>query len=412
MEAIQNIAIRPTYDVRQLYALMPSKPVYTPSLTSAPSAFTIALNFARGGLKHPAGIAFDSISNAIWIANEGGNSVVELGAAADNFGRPLSPPRGFTGGGLSAPVAIRFVEISQQDSDSGEPAMPSLWVANRAGDSLTEILLPKRGQTGSPTFRRISGNGLKAPVDLLETGGESYSSSRGGVLSNQLIAVANSGSNEVSLFKPFSGLPCGTPIRVAGLRRAAGIGMGINGIWVADQPANVVFAIKPPDSSCSGAKVLGKIADASLRGPQFITMGRQSGTASVTNTGNNSIAVFSESSRVDPHDITNRPRELTGSPFTGGGLNTPAGIVIDGDANAWVANSTPGANSISEIGHVSDMFGNTVGTGVPLSPEAGFHGPGLDRPFGMAIDNNGSVWVTNRGGNSVTVFLGAALPPL
>jgi hypothetical protein len=52
MEAIQNIALRPIYDISQLYALIPSKPVYIPFLSSAPSAFTIALNFARGGLKH------------------------------------------------------------------------------------------------------------------------------------------------------------------------------------------------------------------------------------------------------------------------------------------------------------------------------------------------------------------------
>ena len=131
----------------------------------------------------------------------------------------------------------------------------------------------------------------------------------------------------------------------------------------------------------------------------------------MTNAGNNSVAVFSDLSRVDPRALSNTPRELTGSPFKGGGLNNPAGIVIDGNANAWVANSAPGANSISEIGHVSDMFGNTTGTGAPLSPEAGFVGPGLDRPFGIALDNSGNVWVTNRGGNSVTVFLGVALPP-
>jgi streptogramin lyase len=130
----------------------------------------------------------------------------------------------------------------------------------------------------------------------------------------------------------------------------------------------------------------------------------------VTNTGNKSIAVFSDFLSSESRSVIT-PRQLTGSPFKGGGLDNPAGIVIDGDANAWVANSAPGANSISEIGHVSDMFGRTIGTGVPLSPEAGFDGPGLDRPFGIAIDHNGSVWLTNRGGNSVTVFLGVALSP-
>jgi DNA-binding beta-propeller fold protein YncE len=411
LEALNNIALSPIHNVRQLYALTPSNPVYTPFLTSQPRAFTIALNFTEGGLRHPAGIAFDSVSNAIWIANEGGNSVIELGAAADNLGRPLSPPRGFTGGGLSAPIAIKFVEIPPQKSSSSEPARPSLWVANKAGDSLTEILLPKPGKAGPPTLRRISGNGLNAPVDLLETGAGIFSDSRGESFSNQVIAVANSGSNEVSLFKPISGLPCGPPIRVEGLKRATGIGIGINGIWVADTAADALFAIEPPDYSCKGAGVLGKIAAAHLIAPQFITQEMQSGATSVTNAGSKSVAVFSHSDIGGPHPAF-LPRELAGSPFTGGGLDGPAGIVIDGDSNAWVANNAPGANSISEIGHVTDIFGNTVGTGLPLSPAVGFNGPGLDRPFAIAIDKSGSVWVTNRGGNSVTVFLGAAIAPL
>ena len=85
-----------------------------------------------------------------------------------------------------------------------------------------------------------------------------------------------------------------------------------------------------------------------------------------------------------------------------------AGVVIDGDANAWVANNAPGANSISEIGHVTKMFAHT---GMPLSPDAGFDGPALARPFGIAIDGAGDVWVTNPDSNSVTVFFGVAVAP-
>jgi DNA-binding beta-propeller fold protein YncE len=81
-----------------------------------------------------------------------------------------------------------------------------------------------------------------------------------------------------------------------------------------------------------------------------------------------------------------------------------AGIARDIEGNAWVANNAPGGNSISEILTATDDHP----TGMPLSPPGGFSGAGLDRPYGIAVDDNGNVWVTNQAGNSVTVFIGVA----
>jgi len=399
--ALRNIALWPQRNARRVFSLLPPQPPYMPVLTSAPREFMISLNLALGGLKHPSGIAFDPDSNAMWIANEGGNSVTELGAGPNNFGKPLSGPGGLTGGGLSAPTAIRFVAISPPDTGSGPPPTPSLWVANRSGDSLTEIIL---SPPGHPTLRRITGNGLKAPVDLVEIDGERYTNV--GVQTYQFIAVANSGAGVVILFKTLDGLPCGDPVRIDGLRRAAGIGFADPVILIADPASNVLFEIKKPDAACRGAEVLGKTASLGLSAPRFITWGRYPGDAAVTNAMGNSIAVFTHKSTGDPR-TPSMALDVYGSPFTGGGLKGPAGIAIDGDANAWVANNAPGANSVSEIARV-EMLNKTPGTRLPLSPQGSFTGAGLDRPFGIAIDNSGNVWVTNQGNNSVTVFIGAA----
>jgi hypothetical protein len=198
ISALENIALWPQRNVARIFALLPPHPPYMPILARAPREFMISLNLALGGLKHPSGIAFDPDSNAMWVANQGGDSVTELGAGANNFVEPISGPGGLTGGGLSAPTAIRFVPISPPDTGHGPlgPPTPSLWVANRGGDSLTEIML---SPPGHPSLRRITGNGLKAPVDLVEIDGENYTNA--GVHMFQFIAVANSGADVVSLFR-------------------------------------------------------------------------------------------------------------------------------------------------------------------------------------------------------------------
>jgi streptogramin lyase len=83
--------------------------------------------------------------------------------------------------------------------------------------------------------------------------------------------------------------------------------------------------------------------------------------------------------------------------FIGGGIagNGPRGIAIDGSGNVWTAN--PGL-SVSSIGTVTEL----ASSGQALSG-LGYIG-GINRPFGLAIDNStpANVWVTNYNGNSVT----------
>ena len=82
---------------------------------------------------------------------------------------------------------------------------------------------------------------------------------------------------------------------------------------------------------------------------------------------------------------------------TGGGLNAPTALAIDGIGQIWIANSN---NSIS-------LFSNAA---APLSPNTGFTGGALSSPTGIAIDNSGNLWLSNSANNSVTEFIGAAAP--
>jgi subtilase family serine protease len=86
---------------------------------------------------------------------------------------------------------------------------------------------------------------------------------------------------------------------------------------------------------------------------------------------------------------------------TGGGIDLPVGIAIDGSSKVWITN---GNSTVSE-------FSNA---GTALSPPSGFSDTSLSTPTGIAIDLGGSVWIANKGNNSVTRILGvgASAAPL
>ena len=83
--------------------------------------------------------------------------------------------------------------------------------------------------------------------------------------------------------------------------------------------------------------------------------------------------------------------------FTGGGLNNPTALAVEGSGSVWITN---GNNSLS-------VFTNS---GRAISPPAGFTGANLNAPSSLAIDTSGNVWVANAGNSTVTEFLGAADP--
>ena len=76
--------------------------------------------------------------------------------------------------------------------------------------------------------------------------------------------------------------------------------------------------------------------------------------------------------------------------FSGGGLNDPYGMAIDGSGSVWIANN--GASTIS----------NLTSAGVPVSPSTGYTaGNNVAYPNGIAVDLTGNIWVTNYYANSV-----------
>jgi len=81
--------------------------------------------------------------------------------------------------------------------------------------------------------------------------------------------------------------------------------------------------------------------------------------------------------------------------YTGGGMNSPSGLGIDGAGNVWVASYFNVASLFSPLGK-------------PLLPQ-GITGFGLSASYGLAVDANGDAWIPNEPnpgfqGNSLSVF--------
>jgi DNA-binding beta-propeller fold protein YncE len=114
--------------------------------------------------------------------------------------------------------------------------------------------------------------------------------------------------------------------------------------------------------------------------------------------------------------ISSAGKLLSGTPFTGGGLNNPWGVAADGNDNVWVANF--GGQRLSEFCGTAHKG---CRTGSALSPAGGFAFDGLVRNTGVQVDPSGNVWLANNwkdypfpqknpGGYEVVAFLGLAAP--
>ncbi|HMD16543.1 MAG TPA: hypothetical protein VKH18_07740, partial [Terriglobales bacterium] len=122
LTALQNIARNPSNQAQKLFALFEefypvpagkrwSTAPYIPYLSFAPSAWTLSLAYAGGGINSAGGIGFDGEGN-LWAGDNflvGAQSTIyhDFGGGVSKLapnGRPLSPMTlGYRGGGLDGP---------------------------------------------------------------------------------------------------------------------------------------------------------------------------------------------------------------------------------------------------------------------------------------------------------------------
>ena len=77
--------------------------------------------------------------------------------------------------------------------------------------------------------------------------------------------------------------------------------------------------------------------------------------------------------------------------FTGGGLDQPLSIAVDGAGDVWLANYL--GNNVTKFSNV----------GIVLSPPiTGYTGGGMNGPSGIAVDGQGHAWIANLLSGTVT----------
>jgi len=283
-------------------------------------------------------------------------------------GTAISGPDGYTQGNISWPMGT----VSDHHGN--------IWVANCGNDSVTKI--PR----GDPT------HAINIPLGPAPPPGEPQIKPFGAVIDAKgNLWTTNNRSNTISVVSPdgvlietLSGTYNGRTV----LSHPIGNALDSKGnVWVANSDWL--------DAPCPTNSMLGTAA-------------------------NPSITLFRAKERTP----------YPGSPFTGGGVNLPWGITVDGDDTVWVFNFgtvPPGMPSDLPTG-ISRFCGiNTktcppgMNVGDPISPDTGYRTDALQRTTAGAVDPSGNLWLTNNwkidanpfmnpGANAVVIAVGAAAP--
>jgi hypothetical protein len=259
LDALVDIARNPSQHTHPLFALsqkITGRAALEPALSRRPSSWILALAYVGAGLNAPGRMAFDALGNIwannnfqtpgttpgldltalsptgqpilgspitggalqgsgwgiaidqkrrVWLANFAGNSV----SLFDHRGRALSPPGGYTKGGLSKPQGLA---VDQRGN---------IWVANFGNNSVT--LIPH----GHPrAARNITGGGLYKPFGI-------QVDARGDVWVSNGAESSKSGS--VTELTPDGRPTSNSPITGGGLRSAQGLALdGRGNVWVAN----------------------------------------------------------------------------------------------------------------------------------------------------------------------------------
>jgi hypothetical protein len=426
MAAARSIARNAAYKPERLFALLdafypfPNGPQgaalrpapFRPYLSYAPSAWILGLKFTGGGISGPGKLGFDSEGNA-WV---GDNFIVGMQAgfqpwdgvwngALSEFspnGRPLSPmPTGFTGGGVFGPGFGTAVAADGK-----------VWVSNNVpGRSIS--VFDKHGKPLSPPDGINFDHQLGAMQGVL-------------VAPNGDVWVLDNEKNQLVLFpkgdqtkgrlvcKSVDGKSNENPCKLF----KSPFHLVIDGkdrIWVSNAEGKTVVRFPAADPSRAeefpAGGVSGKGMGIDSQGNVIVTNTIGEGLdlivkarlAELKWTGKLTIdaalrLVFGYLRTHTQGSVSIlRPdgTQLPGSPYSGGGISGPWGIAVDGNDHIFVSNFI--GESFSELcGIRSDTCPRGMKTGDPISPPGGYVGGAMSMLTDIDIDPAGNVWAVDN----------------
>ncbi len=444
LRAISNIARFPWQNVQELFELSQEETIYSPALASDIdiTAWTLALVYTGNGMEldGPGNIAFDADGNA-WVCNNyifnpgpvdpddvvcGDDHVLKFTPTGDD-----APGAPYQGGGLyGAGYGITL------DPDG------NIWVGNFGFQGTNCPLdfeelsqsVSKFTPDGTPISPNSEGNdpgGFKGAGNLIQQ--------PQGVVSDRdrNIWIASCSSDSVVQF------PQGKPELAFNIQPQDEMGHSLvikpfdvaidakGNAWVTGNESNSVIAF-----DTDGNLIRSLTGTAASDVGIFLPMGIASDTLGNVWVANSGITrIVCDGMTVptlfdiillteDPFftgpnaSVTMIDGEGTPTgPFKGGGLLVPWGMAVDGDDNVWVSNFQGG--KLSQFCGAAGNCPPGVEAGDPIAPD-GYFFDGLKRNTAAEIDPSGNVWVTNNweifavpqnpGGKSLVMFVGLAKP--
>jgi hypothetical protein len=350
--AAVNISRNPGNNAGSLFSTMSAASPFLPVLESAPSDWTIAINYGSPSFKSPSDLAIDSQGNAWVVAAP--NGVTSTVSTLNWAGLVGSYPQS----------GVNYGHLALDPYD--DP-----WLTNSLASNVMVLTNSGTRATTNP----YSSGGLQGPGPLAFDG-------------NGDLWVGNNGATVTKLSPNGAGLSPSTGWATSGVSGAAALALDTLGnVWVADSGGDEIEVLSSNGVAIPGSPYVGN----GLDGPFALAID-STGGAWVANRTGSSLSRFSNSGAAIP-----------GSPYYGAGLNGPVDMALDGLGNVWLVNS--GSNSVSEF----------LSSGRAQSGVGGYGSSALTNPYRLAIDRSGSVWVTNLGGASptngtITQIVGVAAP--
>jgi hypothetical protein len=365
--AIFNIVANPmTVNVASMKALVPASPAFGGANTAVtdftmPVVYNSAL-VRNGTVGLPGNIALDASGN-VWVSDKTG-AVVKM--------TPNGQVSSYVPGGPISYVAVNPVKTGNPYS-SGGTTTNNIWAINSTNNTIY-IMSPTNGSVletitstaNSSAYNNVVDPTLNLPQQIAFDGaGNAY--------------VSNGGNSFISEYSPTGALQ-------TALSSSANSGFSIaldsaNDIWETSVSCNC-FA---EETNGIGTQYTLAFTDVNSR------------AVAVDNT--NTAWIVTTGGRLESSGGLSGPYFGTYLDFTfatGGGMNSPVGISLDGSSNIWIANS--GASVLSEFSTAPQAI---VQNGVPTGSTG--------KNLAVAVDASGNVWTANSDG-SLTQLLSIATP--
>jgi streptogramin lyase len=360
LDAAFNLIRNPGTNVATLYTQSTASTAFAPTLKTAPSDWTMFVNFTGAGMNSPSGVGVDATGN-VWVAS--------YFSAASQFSPTGNPifPSGITSGGLYHSYGLA-VDAQNNAWIPNEDSTPS--GVNKTLGSITT--LNPSGQPLSGASGYIAG-GIYYPIALaIDTNATTWVINYG----NSSLTLLN-GSGQPLSANPYTSTQLAFPVAIA-------IDASHNA-WIANSEANTVTKVLRDGSLFTSY--------ACCNWPAGVAID-QRGDVWVANYMGDSISQLAADGTVIS----------TGYSDNKASIWHPQGIAIDGSGHVWVTNYF--GSSITELaGSAANSPGQI------LSPTVGYaKDAALNEAFAVAIDASGNLWITNFFTNTLTEIVGLATP--